>query len=96
VTSLRRYLCAERTGVAATDPEGTRRLRSRVHQGRAEALFQEAIGIYEREMDTEHFVYLSTLNNLAAVAMATKRFKEAERCLGDVRESARSTQARAA
>ncbi len=43
------------------------------------ALFGEAIEIYETEVGTEHFVYLSALNNLGLVYQDLKRYEEAER-----------------
>ena len=49
-------------------------------QGRvrkAEALFRESMEIYERTVGTEHFVYLSALNNLGLVYQDLKRYDEA-------------------
>jgi tetratricopeptide (TPR) repeat protein len=45
----------------------------------AVALFEEAIEIYRVEVGTEHFVYLSALNNLGLVYQDMKRYDEAER-----------------
>jgi tetratricopeptide (TPR) repeat protein len=45
----------------------------------AVVLFEEAIEIYEVEVGTEHFVYLSALNNLGLVYQDMKRYDEAER-----------------
>ena len=44
----------------------------------AQSLFKEALEIYEAEVGTEHFVYLSALNNLGLVYQDLKRFDDAE------------------
>jgi tetratricopeptide (TPR) repeat protein len=56
---------------------GTYRLKGD-HEA-AEALFEEALAIYETEVGTEHFVYLSALNNLGLVYQDLKRYDDAER-----------------
>ena len=40
----------------------------------AEALFKEALEIYEDDLGTDHFVYLSALNNLGLVYQDLKRY----------------------
>ena len=50
----------------------------------AEALFKDALEIYADKVGTDHFVYLSALNNLGLVYQDLKRYEEAERLHGQV------------
>jgi tetratricopeptide (TPR) repeat protein len=56
---------------------GTLRLKG--SRETAEELFREALEIYEAQVGTKHFVYLSALNNLGLVYQDMKKYEEAER-----------------